>query len=131
MFLISGIACLLFLGGWHTGLVPFELSAKLGVLGHVINVVVFILKGWILVFVMMWVRWTLPRLRIDQVMMTCIKYLVPISCFLLVAVSLWHLFMPEVVQKYVPFVIAGLCVLTFVLTLVRALTSKGTTPTAM
>ena len=56
-----------------------------------INVVVFILKGWLLVFVMMWVRWTLPRLRIDQVMMTCLKYLLPISCVLLLGVSLWQL----------------------------------------
>ena len=57
--------------------------------GNVINVIVFIFKGWFLVFVMMWVRWTLPRLRIDQVMMTCLKYLVPISCVLLLGVSLW------------------------------------------
>ena len=56
-------------------------------LGNVINVVVFIVKGWLLVFVMMWVRWTLPRLRIDQVMMTCLKYLLPISCVLLLGVS--------------------------------------------
>jgi hypothetical protein len=37
---------------------------------------------------MMWVRWTLPRLRIDQVMETCLKYLLPISCVLLLGVSL-------------------------------------------
>ena len=65
-------------------------------LGNVINVVVFILKGWLLVFVMMWVRWTLPRLRIDQVMMTCLKYLLPISCVLLLGVSLWQLVVPTV-----------------------------------
>ena len=75
MFAVSGIAVMLFLGGWHTGFLP-ELSttfaqpgwaapaavvAGLG-LGNVINVVVFVLKGWLLVFVQMWVRWTLPRL---------------------------------------------------------------------
>ena len=43
---------------------------------------------------MMWVRWTLPRLRIDQVMMTCLKYLLPISCVLLLGVSLWQVAMP-------------------------------------
>ena len=59
--------------------------------------VVFIVKGWLLVFVMMWVRWTLPRLRIDQVMMTCLKYLLPISCVLLLGVSLWQVAMPTVV----------------------------------
>ena len=81
MFAVSGIATLLFLGGWQTGLLPFELSDVLGpIVGNVINVIVFIAKCWLLVFVMMWVRWTLPRLRIDQVMMTCLKYLLPISC---------------------------------------------------
>src|SRR5205807_7638478 len=74
MFAVSGIATLLFLGGWHTGLVPHDLTEYLGWFGNVINATVFIVKGWLLVFVMMWVRWTLPRLRIDQVMMTCLKY---------------------------------------------------------
>jgi NADH-quinone oxidoreductase subunit H len=95
MFAVSGIAVILFLGGWHTGLVPFELAPanRVGwwIVGNVGNVIVFVLKGWVLVFVMMWVRWTLPRLRIDQVMMTCLKYLLPISCALLLGVSLWQL----------------------------------------
>ena len=38
-----------------------------------------------------WVRWTFPRLRIDQVMQTCLKYLVPISCFLFLGATLWPL----------------------------------------
>jgi NADH-quinone oxidoreductase subunit H len=93
MFAVSAIAVILFLGGWHTGVVPGrDLTAVLGpILGNVVNVAVFILKGWALVFVMMWVRWTLPRLRIDQVMMTCLKYLLPISCVLLLGVALWQL----------------------------------------
>lgn len=91
MFAVSGIAVLLFLGGWHTGVTPWDLSlTALGWVGNVINVLVFIVKAWFLVFVQMWVRWTLPRLRIDQVMMTCLKYLIPISCFLLLGVSLWQ-----------------------------------------
>ncbi|HEX4589217.1 MAG TPA: NADH-quinone oxidoreductase subunit NuoH, partial [Gemmataceae bacterium] len=84
MFAVSGIATILFLGGWNSGLTPRDLSEMLPgtwgwLLGNLINVAVFILKGWLLVGVMMWVRWTLPRLRIDQVMMTCLKYLLPIS----------------------------------------------------
>ncbi len=39
----------------------------------------------------MWLRWTLPRLRIDQVMTTCLKYLVPISCFLFLGAAVWPL----------------------------------------
>ncbi len=119
MFAVSGIAILLFLGGWNLGL-PFELTDLFGGwlgdtaglwVGNVINVVVFILKGWFLVFVMMWVRWTLPRLRIDQVMMTCLKYLLPISCVLLLGVSLWQLIVPAVIQTYFGCVLLALCVL--------------------
>ncbi len=124
MFAVSGIAILLFLGGWNTGVLPYDLSDWIhftvggqdwgGFLGNVINVVVFILKGWLLVFVMMWVRWTLPRLRIDQVMMTCLKYLLPISCVLLLGVSLWQVAMPVVVLNDLKYVLGVLCVVVVV-----------------
>ena len=118
MFAVSGIAAIMFLGGWSTG-IPWELTdifeKTLGlgmigvVIGNVLNVLVFMTKGWLLVFVMMWVRWTLPRLRIDQVMMLCLKYLIPISCVLLAGVSAWTLFIPGFVQKIIGFGICGLC----------------------
>jgi NADH-quinone oxidoreductase subunit H len=101
MFAVSGLAIVLFLGGWHTGVLPFDLADrdKLGpIFGNIINVAVFIVKCWLLVFVMMWVRWTLPRLRIDQVMMTCLKYLLPMSCVLLLGVCLWQLVVPGPVR---------------------------------
>ena len=103
MFAVSGIATLMFLGGWHTGLVPVELSETfLGVIvGNLINIFVFLVKGFLLVFVMMWVRWTLPRLRIDQVMMACLKYLLPISCVLLLGVSIWQLAIPSLLAMIV------------------------------
>src|SRR5262249_47413578 len=131
MFAVSGIATLLFLGGWHLGVVPWELSRELGVFGHVINVLVFIIKGWLLVFVMMWVRWTLPRLRIDQVMMTCIKYLVPLTCVLLLGVSLWHLFVPPLGMKVVQWTRAGVCVLFTLLVCGRLASLKGPPPTVL
>jgi NADH-quinone oxidoreductase subunit H len=55
----------------------------------------------------MWVRWTLPRLRIDQVMMTCLKYLLPISCALLLGVSVWQVVVPPNVAALVRYVFAG------------------------
>jgi NADH-quinone oxidoreductase subunit H len=119
MFAVSGIASLLFLGGWHLGFLPWDVTYFLGpYLGNVINVAVFILKGWILVFVMMWVRWTLPRLRIDQVMMVCLKYLLPISCVLLLGVSFWRLLLPGVVQDWFRFAMV-LVVLGFVAMIVK------------
>lgn len=128
MFAVSGIAVLMFLGGWSIGL-PFELTDALGyipvlgfIIANLINVIVFIAKCWFLVFVMMWIRWTLPRLRIDQVMMICWKYLVPIGCFLIIGVSLWVLIVPNWLQRMVQFGIFGLSVFgvaMFVLTLIR------------
>ena len=107
MFAVSGIAVLLFLGGWETGL-GFPEAALNGlrtwgqdfpvqgfVLGNYIanlfGAKVFIIKASLLVLVQIWVRWTLPRLRIDQVMTTCLKYLVPISCVLFLGAVLWPL----------------------------------------
>ena len=52
---------------------------------------VFAAKASFGVFVQVWLRWTLPRLRIDQVMTTCLKYLVPISCFLFLGATIWPL----------------------------------------
>ena len=106
MFLISGVAAILFLGGWWTGL-PFfdEPVTRLRawspdlidgfVLGtyvaNLIGAVVLTTKATLLVIVQIWVRWTLPRLRIDQVMATCLKYLVPIGCTLFLGGVLWPL----------------------------------------
>src|SRR4029079_8364502 len=71
MFAVSGIATLLFLGGWNIGIPVLEQIGLAGTWpGNLIGCLVFILKSCALVFVQIWVRWTLPRLRIDQVMMT-------------------------------------------------------------
>lgn len=119
MFAVSGLASLLFLGGWHTGFLPFEPSAEWGFwLGNLLNMTVFVGKCWMLVLVMMWIRWSLPRLRIDQVMMTCLQYFLPISCVLLVGVCLWQLVVPADVAAVVKYVLAfgwtGLLLVVFV-----------------
>lgn len=107
MFAVSGIAVLLFLGGSATGLglEPLLINPlrawgqdflvqgfSLGnYVANLIGASIFVFKAGVLVFVQIWVRWTLPRLRIDQVMTTCLKYLVPISCFLFLGAVLWPL----------------------------------------
>lgn len=105
MFAVSGVASILFLGGWHTGLPGLDgflqdarlsaaASGEFNVLGYVANIIgakVFVVKASFLVFVQVWVRWTLPRLRIDQVMTTCLKYLLPISCVLFLGATIWPL----------------------------------------
>jgi NADH-quinone oxidoreductase subunit H len=96
MFAVSGIATILFLGGWNG---PIPITHFVGLddawLGRFVGLLNFVGKSFGLVFVMMWVRWTLPRLRIDQVMKTCLKYLLPISCVLLLGASLWLLVFPS------------------------------------
>jgi NADH-quinone oxidoreductase subunit H len=137
MVAVSGIANVMFLGGWSLG-IPWELSTafrdSLGlgtfglVLGEIINVTVFIFKCWFLVFVMMWVRWTLPRLRIDQVMMTCLKYLIPISCVLLVGVSLWMLLVPPAMLPVLQYAIFAVCMAALAVLLYKVLTFKSPEP---
>ena len=101
MFAVCGIAVLLFLGGWHTGIPGldgildgprYDSGAYVWTwLANALGFGVFFGKASLLVCVQIWVRWTLPRLRIDQVMMTCLKYLVPISCVLFLGAVIWPL----------------------------------------
>ncbi len=101
MFAVCGIAVLLFLGGWHTGIPGLDTlldgpryasdSFVFGWLANLLGFTVFFAKASLLVCVQIWIRWTLPRLRIDQVMMTCLKYLVPISCVLFLGAVVWPL----------------------------------------
>lgn len=102
MFFVSGLGVLLFLGGWWTGIAPLDAalgSALGGYPGRVLGLLVFLTKSGLLVCVQIWVRWTLPRLRIDQVMETCLKYLVPISCFLLIGSVLYPLTLLSVLGR--------------------------------
>ena len=93
MFAVSGIFAILFLGGWH-GPLPVGQWLRIDgtILGDLLGVVNFVVKGLLLMCVMIWVRWTLPRPRIDQVMVTCLKYLLPISCALLLITAFWEAF---------------------------------------
>ncbi len=101
MLAVSLLAAILFLGGWH-GPIPvasliglsWENGVATGLIGNAIGTVVLLVKAFLLVTVMMWVRWTLPRLRIDQVMTTCLKYCVPIAATMFLGAALFQLWLP-------------------------------------
>jgi NADH-quinone oxidoreductase subunit H len=84
MFIISAIAVVVFFGGW---LSPFGLTDSLPWLG----VFWFLGKTFLVIFLMMWFRWTFPRLRVDQLLTLEWKYLLPINLFniVLMAVIIW------------------------------------------
>ncbi len=79
MFIVSAVATSLFFGGWQG---PFGYS--LGIPG----VIWFLLKTYILIFVIMWVRWTFPRVRFDQLMNFSWKVMIPVSLANLIATAI-------------------------------------------
>ncbi|MDP3789566.1 MAG: NADH-quinone oxidoreductase subunit NuoH [Candidatus Omnitrophota bacterium] len=76
LFIIAAIATTLFFGGWHGPFLP--------------PVVWFLAKTYALIFVWMWVRWTFPRVRVDQLMAFAWKVLTPVA-FLNLAIVGWIL----------------------------------------
>ena len=103
MLTVSLLAAILFLGAWN-GPLPIAEWLSLGdyasngfawYLGSLLGVINLLLKGVIGVSVMMWVRWTLPRLRIDQVMATCLKYCVPIAAVMFLGAAGWRYRFPD------------------------------------
>jgi NADH-quinone oxidoreductase subunit H len=84
MVLFSLLTTLLFLGGWDPG-VPIDLT---GPVGRWVGALVVMGKTMALVFFMIWVRWSLPRFRIDKVMYLCYKVLLPWSIVCVVGAAL-------------------------------------------
>jgi len=81
MFAISGLAVTLFLGGWHAPL-PF--------LEIVPSYLWFFAKLSLLLFVFIWLRGTLPRMRIDHVMKFAWQFMMPMAFTCIVAAATWH-----------------------------------------
>jgi NADH-quinone oxidoreductase subunit H len=94
MFVLSGVASAMWLGGWGIPWVDLEslVNGASGLARFGWNFLAFnvlAMKAMLLVSVMMWLRWTLPRVRIDQVMTLCWKYFLPISLGCLVWAAAW------------------------------------------
>ncbi|MGE0636317.1 MAG: NADH-quinone oxidoreductase subunit NuoH [Bacteroidia bacterium] len=94
IFIVCAIGATLFLGGW----MPFHIG-QWAAFNHIMDFIPsslwFFGKTFFLIFVIMWFRWTFPRLRIDQLLNLEWKYLLPISMFNLllataIAIMGWH-----------------------------------------
>src|SRR3954453_3476744 len=81
MFAISGLAVTLFLGGWHS---------PIAALNFIPSYLWFFLKLSALLFVYIWVRGTLPRTRVDQIMNFAWKFMLPMAFTCIVAAAVWH-----------------------------------------
>lgn len=79
LFLVSLIASMVFLGGWWSPIPGTDFAPAL----------TFVLKGVFMVFMNMWVRWTLPRVRVDQLMHLCWKVMIPVTLLCVVGAGIW------------------------------------------
>ncbi len=94
VFIVCAVGATLFLGGW----MPFHIGNWEGfnhVMDYIPSSIWFFGKTFFLIFVIMWFRWTFPRLRIDQLLNLEWKYLLPISMLNILVVTLiaikgWH-----------------------------------------
>ncbi|MEW6061764.1 MAG: complex I subunit 1 family protein [Bacteroidota bacterium] len=81
LFLVSAVAVIMFFGGWTS---PFGSFMS----GPLWSAFWFVVKGMAFVFLNIWLRWTLPRLRVDQLMYVSWKVLTPFALFSILAVGL-------------------------------------------
>lgn len=85
VFVVCGVATALFLGGYT---LPFNLELDIIPIQFV-QIAIILTKTFLLYYVVIWVRWTFPRLRVDQLMSICWKYLTPIAIFNLIGCAVW------------------------------------------
>lgn len=94
LFIVSGICSLMFLGGW----MPFHVNGWDGfnaIMDYIPGIVWFVGKAFFISFVIIWFKWTFPRVRIDQMLALEWKYLMPLSLANLVLMAVcatmgWH-----------------------------------------
>ena len=93
LFVVSGVAATVFLGGWapiNIGVEGFD-----NLMNYIPGIIWFLAKTFAVVWLLMWVRWTFPRLRIDKILKLEWKYLMPLCLINLVVMTIvvamgWH-----------------------------------------
>jgi NADH-quinone oxidoreductase subunit H len=102
MFAVGALAAILFFGAWYSPLPvswgaawlhgPLWQRALYGILFN--GPLWLIFKGFFFLFVQIWLRWTLPRIRLDQVMYACVQVMLPLSMLVLLGATFWELLVP-------------------------------------
>lgn len=86
LFVIAGLATAVFFGGWasfNIGVEGFD-----AVMNYIPGIVWFLGKTFVVVWLLMWIRWTFPRLRIDQILTLEWKYLMPLALVNLILMTI-------------------------------------------
>jgi len=96
LYVMSAILTTLFLGGWQ---IPVSLATATATVGswltQIVQLLFFQVKALVLIFIVIQLRWTVPRVRIDQLMALCWKYLVPIGFICVMGTAMWMIVVPE------------------------------------
>jgi NADH-quinone oxidoreductase subunit H len=125
MVTVSGLCATLFLGGWHA---PWPISLWSGAAHGVFPFLWFTIKLLILLFVFVWLRGTMPRLRYDQFMRLGWKVLIPINLVWILAVAAVRLIQTSDLTRSRQFLIVAIVVFGLILLLSPFLFAKEPPP---
>lgn len=117
LYIIGAIVAALFLGGWQLPAALKEWAAsKWFLLPQIFEVVVFQIKTWVWVLLIIQLRWTIPRLRVDQLMDVSWKYLTPLAFVSVIGTAAWMQFFPAGISivSYALFGLAAAVVIYFI-----------------
>lgn len=93
LWVVGAMVTLTYLGGWQIPGVRLEIIPS-SLLLFLISIAIFFIKTLAVVFIIIQLRWTLPRVRVDQMTLICWTYLVPIALFCLIGTMIWMLAFP-------------------------------------
>ncbi len=113
LYVIGAIMTTLFLGGWQIPKTLYDVAAGVASwFPQIVQLLFFQIKTLVLVFLIIQLRWTVPRVRMDQLMNLCWKYFVPIGFVCVLGVALWMILFPQGISwlRYLLCAVAGLVV---------------------